>query len=532
MPSHGQKGNDFVRFNDEVLFLSSEIYIKQGRTMVPAERLFEVFHVDLKIDLENKYLKAHHESVDITIPFDKNYAYINDERILLNISGEVINNQVYVPLRFVSEAFGSDVIWLREKGQVLIHYKPYKDQEVLELLEAIGSQSRDEKISYTLEREKFKEVLYKVNQRKEKYLNEAFKLNQALKELGSQVNLNLEDDSLKTLMVTFHSHWKNGYEKDLRDKAWVYEDDYYFLSFEEGYYYGYYHNYQANGYRFGYTSFEDGYILSLVPYKDNKRQGVGYKVVFNQNDVFQYDMFFEMEKNIGKGLEYVRYKNGVETFDRSDKESDTLVYIDEENNVFIPAINSEEVKVAYYKWSEGLEHVGFFQGRDRLGIGMYFGDEESSFEKDNLLKQRSLEIIKSLELEGQPLESQVKTIHDYLAENIRYDHSVLPKASSHTAYGALVLGEGVCDGYAESFKYLLDLIDLDNHLIFGSVNGDAHAWNLIKIKGNYYHFDLTWNDDDKGQVPVYTYYKRSSEFFNESHEWHKKRYEIYLGKNE
>ena len=176
--------------------------------------------------------------------------------------------------------------------------------------------------------------------------------------------------------------------------------------------------------------------------------------------------------------------------------------------------------------------MGYFYQKDRLGQGMYFDSDDTNFEEDNLLKQRSLEILQSLALEGLSQEDQIKKIHNYLTMNIRYDDSFIPNAFSHTAYGALILGQGVCDGYAESFKYLLDIIGIENHLIFGTVNGQAHAWNLVKIKDQYFHFDLTWNDDDKGQVPVYTYYKRNSEFFKKTHQWDYKRYEVYLGKDQ
>ena len=532
MPSHSQIESDFVSFNDQPLFSRSEVFIKAGRTMVPAKKLFDALHIDYYVDLEKKYLQAHNQSVDLKINFDENIGYINDEIFLLNVSGEIRDHLVYVPLRFVSEAFGADVLWLEEEMKVSIDFKPFAAWQVLQLLESIEDNSQSTKNFYALERQKFKEILLKVEKEKAAYLVEEKKLLGELIRLGLQVNVKLKEDNLKDMMASFHGYWKVIYEKDKGEKPWVYEDDYYFLSFDEGYYYGFYKNYQAHGYRFGYTSIEDGYILSLVPYRENKRQGIGYKAVYNHNHSFLYDMFYKMDKNVGQGLEYVRYENGLETFDRSDKRNNSLVYIDDKDHVFIPPLKSETINIGYYQWSEGLEYVGYFYQKDRLGRGMYFDSDDTNFEEDNLLKQRSLEILQSLALEGLSQEDQIKKIHNYLTMNIRYDDSFIPNAFSHTAYGALILGQGVCDGYAESFKYLLDIIGIENHLIFGTVNGQAHAWNLVKIKDQYFHFDLTWNDDDKGQVPVYTYYKRNSEFFKKTHQWDYKRYEVYLGKDQ
>lgn len=220
------------------------------------------------------------------IPFDKNYAYINDERQLLNVGGEVKDKQVYIPLRFVSEAFGADVLWLQDQERVAIYYQPFRNFQVLELLETIHGKPEDQDVSYTLERQKFKAVLTRVDQIKGTYLKEEAQLIRALKSLGDQADIGVKDHQLKAMLADYHKAFMPIYEKSKGTKPWIYEDDFYFLTFDQGYYYGYYHNYQANGYRFGYTTFDEGYILSLVPYKDNKRQGIGYKAVYNKNHIF------------------------------------------------------------------------------------------------------------------------------------------------------------------------------------------------------------------------------------------------------
>lgn len=64
----------------------------------------------------------------------------------------------------------------------------------------------------------------------------------------------------------------------------------------------------------------------------------------------------------------------------------------------------------------------------------------------------------------------------------------------YTAYGALVEGAAVCDGYARAMQLLCGEVGLQNRLVNGQSKGEAHIWNLIRIDGQWYHFDGTWMD--------------------------------------
>ena len=95
-------------------------------------------------------------------------------------------------------------------------------------------------------------------------------------------------------------------------------------------------------------------------------------------------------------------------------------------------------------------------------------------------------------------------IHDILAKRIEYD---LTAKNAHNAYGALVEGKAVCEGYAEALQVLLMRAGIQSHLALGvSANptggqAEGHEWNYVRIDGKYYHVDLTWNDQTS-----YTYH--------------------------
>ena len=73
-------------------------------------------------------------------------------------------------------------------------------------------------------------------------------------------------------------------------------------------------------------------------------------------------------------------------------------------------------------------------------------------------------------------------------------------------YGALVNKKAVCAGYAKAMQYLLNLCGIECTY----VTSDMHAWNLIKLEGDYYHLDVTWGDGsdtkkDKAQIEAINY---------------------------
>lgn len=535
IPAYSQDSELFVVLNDEALLYKDQIYIKNGRTMVDSTLLFEAFQLELEIDEEKKMLYGHKDGISIGLSLDQKKGYINDGIVLLDASAEIKDDKIYVPLRFVAESIGANVAWDSEKNLVTIEWFPYENTSIRTLLKKINEDSQLGNIDFGLQRERYHEIIKQTEIIKKDYEDEQAVLLLALENLSISNGFKLNGESVKDLMENFHKVLMPVHSKSNKGDSWVNEDGYYHLNYELGYYYGYYENSQAEGYKFGYTAFDEGYVLSLVPYERNKRNGIGYKIVYDVDGQLKYDMFYKMDDNINNSLEYVRYASGIQTFDRGDVSGDSVVRVEASGEWYIPPIDIDDKShvynegLGYYSWNEGVEYVGFFDQWDILGEGMFYGKEDGYLNNTNLLEQRSLEILLEILDETMTEEEKIKEIHDYLAEHIRYDNLEVPNSLSHTAYGSLILGEGVCDGYAGSFKYILDLIEIENVIVFGTSRDIYHAWNLVKVDGSYYHYDITWDDEDKGE-PKYTYYKKDNEFFKATHKWDEERYEIYFPK--
>ncbi len=93
---------------------------------------------------------------------------------------------------------------------------------------------------------------------------------------------------------------------------------------------------------------------------------------------------------------------------------------------------------------------------------------------------------------------KVVYLNDYLVDNVEYDLSLM-QPYIHTAYGALVNGLAVCDGYSYALEYLLDGLGITNLVGAGYVDDgvsepEGHMWSYVYLYGNWYGIDTTWND--------------------------------------
>lgn len=91
---------------------------------------------------------------------------------------------------------------------------------------------------------------------------------------------------------------------------------------------------------------------------------------------------------------------------------------------------------------------------------------------------------------------KVLYFHDYLANIIDYDYEnyltdTLPD-TVYTAYGAMVLRSAVCQGYSEAFILLCNQVGLETSMIVSDPMN--HAWNAVKLDGQWYYVDITHDD--------------------------------------
>lgn len=103
-----------------------------------------------------------------------------------------------------------------------------------------------------------------------------------------------------------------------------------------------------------------------------------------------------------------------------------------------------------------------------------------------------------------------ETIHNKLCGSVSYDYSSADYDVAHTAYGALVDGSAVCDGYSTAYAYIMDYYDIPTRVCVGYANGDSvnggHAWNIVELDNEWYEVDCTWDDEGSESAVIYDYF--------------------------
>jgi hypothetical protein len=119
---------------------------------------------------------------------------------------------------------------------------------------------------------------------------------------------------------------------------------------------------------------------------------------------------------------------------------------------------------------------------------------------------------------------KVVRIFDWIISNIKYDRLFEARRGNgdttlwQEPYNVVVTKMAVCIGYSKLFKAMCQAVGVEAYVVegmtknaLGYFNPEGHAWNVVKIKDNWYLADATWS----GNLRKY-FMMRSAEF-HENH---------------
>lgn len=130
---------------------------------------------------------------------------------------------------------------------------------------------------------------------------------------------------------------------------------------------------------------------------------------------------------------------------------------------------------------------------------------------------------------------RTRALHDYIALRLTYDHETLAKIEasdyanlpSQEAEPVFAARTGVCEGYARLMRAMGAEAGLEVAYVVGSARfrmrdaeGSGHAWNAVKINGQWYLIDVTWDDgtlEKSGFTYRTTYLNTPPELFGVDH---------------
>ena len=112
-------------------------------------------------------------------------------------------------------------------------------------------------------------------------------------------------------------------------------------------------------------------------------------------------------------------------------------------------------------------------------------------------------------LEGKTEAEKELAVHDFILENVRYDK--LKKPYSHEILGPMTQGVGVCEGIAKTVKALCDQLGLWCIVALSEADPARgikyrHTWNVVRVGGQYYHLDATFDNSLQRGEKRYDYY--------------------------
>ena len=115
-------------------------------------------------------------------------------------------------------------------------------------------------------------------------------------------------------------------------------------------------------------------------------------------------------------------------------------------------------------------------------------------------------------------------LHDWLLDQLEYDNSL--KWSS--AESALTRGLGTCQAYESAYAKLLSAAGIENAETRDTYDG--HTWNAVKLDGDWYQVDCTWDDTSDsfyGDLDQrHLYFCLTDELMAIAHPGHEKIYSV------
>ena len=140
------------------------------------------------------------------------------------------------------------------------------------------------------------------------------------------------------------------------------------------------------------------------------------------------------------------------------------------------------------------------------GNGIWTNKENNSKVPAYIVEQKFQQIATMIFNDSMSDYQKVKATWDWMIENITYDIGTLKKyrgeivsekercgIAPHSSAG-IIDGLVVCDGYTAIFNRFMRLAGIESREISGISYGDSHAWNQVKLGGQWYNIDV--RDDE------------------------------------
>lgn len=176
------------------------------------------------------------------------------------------------------------------------------------------------------------------------------------------------------------------------------------------------------------------------------------------------------------------YKNCTKDVETISNDPETLSYI---NNFVHPYNSFSNIQTSISESGEITININYLYNKDEIKV----------------ISKKVDEIIDEVIKDDMSDYDKIKTIHDYIINNTKYDvernNDENSKYISYKANGPLIEGYATCSGYTDAMALFLEEFGIKNYKIATELMQEdisGHVWNAVYLDGKWLHLDLTWDD--------------------------------------
>lgn len=154
-----------------------------------------------------------------------------------------------------------------------------------------------------------------------------------------------------------------------------------------------------------------------------------------------------------------------------------------------------------------IMYVSNFQyyAKEKILVVDFTKEKEGIAQNQSKVQSEAKKIVSDITKPSMSQREKVEAINKYIVDTVSYDYDALAAvdnpimvaeySDAWTAYGALFDKQVVCGGYAMLFSVLAREAGVESVYVSGYVGETTlHAWNMVKLDGNWVVVDTTWND--------------------------------------
>ena len=205
---------------------------------------------------------------------------------------------------------------------------------------------------------------------------------------------------------------------------------------------------------------------------------------------YAYDLLNDAEQSWYRGINALLMTRSEESIELSEEGLAAGLTQDDVDHIFQAVLLDHPE----YFYVTGYQYTRYTRADKLVRVefsGTYDVDFDTAVAKKAQIEAAAAAILAAAPQSGSDYD-KVKFVYEYLIRNTEYD---LSAPDNQNIYSVLCGGRSVCQGYAKTMQLLLNRMGVECTLVLGTVvGGEGHAWNLVKVDGEYYYVDATWGD--------------------------------------